>query len=181
MAGCVPQYRILRGEEKSCGGTFTQGGGALNGIYGVGMSDVREDWDALLQDVRALVEVERGRGVTHVRAIPLPEGDGALNGQPETPSPIVFGVGSEAADLVVVCETPGHASDPQGDAFSGPAGEMLERMLENVIGLAKGEVYTMNIVKTHSPESRNGAQDETEPCGPLLRCPRCSGVAAATP
>jgi DNA polymerase len=154
------------------------------------MGDVRDDWDALVRDVRALAEVERGRGVTHVGPLSLPEG--VESPQPGAPgeslaavredmgdctrcalhehrTQIVFGVGSESADLVVVGEAPGYQEDQQGEPLVGPAGEMLDRMLENVIGLARSEVYILNIVKCRPPENRNPAPDEMDACAPFLR------------
>jgi len=46
---------------------------------------------------------------------------------------------------------------------------MLDRMLENVIGLQRGEVYILNIVKCRPPKNRNPAPDEVDACAPFLR------------
>ena len=154
------------------------------------MGDVRDEWDSLLRDVRALAEVERGRGVTHVAPQALPSTGEAPRPEPsgeslmsvrqdmgdctrcalhEHRTQIVFGVGSESADLVVIGEAPGHNEDLKGEPFVGPAGEMLDRMLENVIGLQRGEVYILNIVKCRPPKNRNPAPDEVDACAPFLR------------
>lgn len=81
---------------------------------------------------------------------------------------IVFGVGNPAADLVVVGEGPGEQEDKQGEPFVGPAGQMLDKMLENVIGLNRSQVYILNIVKCRPPGNRNPTPEEVEACRPFL-------------
>lgn len=82
---------------------------------------------------------------------------------------IVFGVGSPDADLVVVGEAPGSEEDRRGEPFVGPAGQMLDKMLENVIGLPRSSVYILNIVKCRPPKNRNPLPDEVAACMPFLR------------
>lgn len=81
---------------------------------------------------------------------------------------IVFGVGDPAASLVIVGEAPGYQEDLDGEPFVGPAGQMLDRMLENVIGLPRSGVYILNVVKCRPPKNRNPAPDEIEACRPFL-------------
>lgn len=81
---------------------------------------------------------------------------------------IVFGVGTEQADLVVVGEAPGHDDDLTGEPFVGPAGQMLDRMLLNVLGLPREQVYIANIVKCRPPGNRNPLPDEIAACRPFL-------------
>ncbi len=81
---------------------------------------------------------------------------------------IVFGVGSPEADLVVVGEAPGYHEDQQGEPFVGPAGQMLDRMLENVLGLPRDQVYILNVVKCRPPKNRNPLPDEVDACRPFL-------------
>lgn len=65
-----------------------------------------------------------------------------------TRNKIVFGAGeSVRPKLMVVGEGPGHQEDEQGVPFVGPAGEMLNRMLERVLGLSRSKVYITNVVK----------------------------------
>jgi DNA polymerase len=82
---------------------------------------------------------------------------------------IVFGVGSPDADLVVVGEAPGFHEDRQGEPFVGKAGHMLDRMLENVLGLSRAEAYICNIVKCRPPQNRNPLPDEVDACLPFLQ------------
>lgn len=81
---------------------------------------------------------------------------------------IVFGVGSPEADLVVVGEAPGFHEDQQGEPFVGPAGQMLDRMLDNVLELSRSQVYILNVVKCRPPKNRNPLPDEVSACHPFL-------------
>jgi DNA polymerase len=82
---------------------------------------------------------------------------------------IVFGVGSPSADLMVIGEGPGEQEDRRGEPFVGPAGQMLDRMLANVIGLRREQVYIANIVKCRPPRNRNPEQEEVDACRPFLQ------------
>ncbi len=81
---------------------------------------------------------------------------------------IVFGVGDPQADLVVIGEAPGYHEDQQGEPFVGPSGQMLDRMLQNVLGLARSQVYILNVVKCRPPKNRNPLPDEVSACRPFL-------------
>lgn len=81
---------------------------------------------------------------------------------------IVFGVGDPDAELVVVGEAPGYQEDLEGEPFVGPAGQMLDRMLENVIGLKREQVYILNVVKCRPPKNRNPLPEELDACRPFL-------------
>ncbi|MEQ1564426.1 MAG: uracil-DNA glycosylase [Myxococcota bacterium] len=81
---------------------------------------------------------------------------------------LVFGVGTAEADLVVIGEAPGYHEDEQGEPFVGPAGQMLDKMLENVLGLRRDQVYILNVVKCRPPKNRNPLPDEVEACRPFL-------------
>jgi DNA polymerase len=81
---------------------------------------------------------------------------------------IVFGVGSPDADLVVVGEGPGAQEDAQGEPFVGQAGQMLDKMLENVLGLTRQQAYILNVVKCRPPRNRNPHPDEIAACRPFL-------------
>jgi uracil-DNA glycosylase family 4 len=81
---------------------------------------------------------------------------------------IVFGVGDGTADLMVIGEGPGQQEDEQGEPFVGPAGQMLDKMLLNVIGLARSQVYIANVVKCRPPGNRDPEPDEVAACKPFL-------------
>lgn len=80
---------------------------------------------------------------------------------------IVFGVGNERADLVLVGEAPGRDEDVQGEPFVGKAGALLTRIL-NAVDFKREEVYITNVVKCRPPENRNPQPDEIAACEPFL-------------
>lgn len=81
---------------------------------------------------------------------------------------IVFGAGDPTADLLVIGEGPGPQEDSAGQPFLGPAGEMLDKMLENVLGLQRSEVYMCDVVMCRPPQARSPLPDEVAACRPFL-------------
>jgi uracil-DNA glycosylase family 4 len=81
---------------------------------------------------------------------------------------VVYGVGDPHADLMFVGEGPGHHEDRQGQPFVGAAGQLLNRML-NEIGLGREQVYIANCVKCRPPNNRDPLPDELDACTPYLR------------
>lgn len=80
---------------------------------------------------------------------------------------IVFGAGDSAAKLVFVGEGPGFEEDQQGEPFVGPAGQLLNKIIE-AIQLTRVQVYICNIVKCRPPRNRNPQPDEIKACFPFL-------------
>ena len=76
---------------------------------------------------------------------------------------LVFGVGSETAEVLFVGEGPGEQEDKQGEPFVGPAGQLLDDMLA-MIGLDRRRVYIANIVKCRPPRNRDPLPEEQEAC-----------------
>ena len=87
------------------------------------------------------------------RACPLCEGRHNL----------VFGVGNEHADLMFVGEGPGEQEDLQGLPFVGPAGKLLDSMLE-MIDLDRSRIYIANMVKCRPPHNRDPQASEMAAC-----------------
>jgi uracil-DNA glycosylase len=58
----------------------------------------------------------------------------------------VFGEGPQTARIMLVGEQPGDKEDLAGKPFVGPAGQMLDRALEEA-GIDRGAVYVTNAVK----------------------------------
>jgi uracil-DNA glycosylase family protein len=58
----------------------------------------------------------------------------------------VFGEGPQAARIMLVGEQPGDKEDLAGKPFVGPAGQMLDRALEQA-GIDRSKVYVTNAVK----------------------------------
>jgi uracil-DNA glycosylase len=80
---------------------------------------------------------------------------------------LVFGDGPPDARLMFVGEAPGADEDKQGIPFVGPAGQLLNKMLNN-LGLRREEVYIANIVKSRPPGNRDPEADEIAACLPFL-------------
>ena len=84
-----------------------------------------------------------------------------------TPRSIVFGEGNPRARVMLVGEAPGAEEDRTGRPFVGKAGELLDRMIA-AVGLARGDVYIANVLKTRPPDNRTPRPDEAARCGPWL-------------
>lgn len=79
----------------------------------------------------------------------------------------VFARGNPDAELVFVGEGPGQEEDLQGLPFVGPAGQLLDRMID-AMGFARDEVYVCNIVKCRPPENRTPRPEEAITCARYL-------------
>lgn len=80
---------------------------------------------------------------------------------------VVFGGGDPDAELMLVGEAPGFQEDRQGVPFAGQAAELLDRLLAS-IGLARGEVYVVNVLKCRPPGNRDPLPEEIAACEPHL-------------
>jgi len=85
----------------------------------------------------------------------------------KTRTHLVFGVGNEKADLMLIGEAPGEEEDLQGEPFVGRAGQLLNKILE-AIGLRRQDVYIANILKCRPPGNRDPLPSEVEKCEPYL-------------
>jgi uracil-DNA glycosylase len=81
---------------------------------------------------------------------------------------VVFGVGNAHADVMIIGEAPGFHEDKQGEPFVGAAGQLLTRMLKEVLALGREDVYICNVLKCRPPGNRDPQDDEIESCTPWL-------------
>ena len=81
---------------------------------------------------------------------------------------VVFGEGDANADIMFIGEGPGANEDETGKPFVGKAGELLTKIIENVLSLKREQVYIANIVKCRPPNNRVPTQNEVESCLPYL-------------
>ena len=65
----------------------------------------------------------------------------------------VFGEGTKGAEIMLVGEQPGDYEDREGKPFVGPAGQLLDRCLEQA-GIDRSIVYATNAVKHFKWEPR---------------------------
>ncbi|NQT81876.1 uracil-DNA glycosylase [bacterium] len=105
--------------------------------------------------VRTLRELEEIMRDCHK----CPLGAGRIN--------LVFGEGSERADIVFIGEAPGAEEDKQGRPFVGRAGQLLTNMIKKM-GYTREDVYIGNILKCRPPGNRDPLPEEMEQCFPYL-------------
>ena len=86
----------------------------------------------------------------------------------ETRTNVVFGQGSEHAEVLFVGEGPGENEDLQGEPFVGAAGKFLDEML-TIIDLGRHNCYITNIIKCRPPKNRDPMQTEQDACIDFLR------------
>ena len=79
----------------------------------------------------------------------------------------VVGEGPEDAEVMLIGEAPGRKEDETGRPFVGPAGKLLDSLLEKA-GLNRGDVYITNIVKCRPPGNRDPTEEEKRTCSPHL-------------
>ena len=89
-------------------------------------------------------------------------------GLADTRTNVVFGVGAEDAEILLIGEGPGQNEDEQGIPFVGRAGQLLDDMLE-IIGLDRTKVYIANVVKCRPPQNRDPLNVEQDACINFLR------------
>lgn len=81
---------------------------------------------------------------------------------------VVFGEGNTNAELMFVGEGPGANEDATAKPFVGRAGELLTKMIENVLHIPRQSVYIANIVKCRPPQNRAPSSKEALTCRPYL-------------
>lgn len=85
-----------------------------------------------------------------------------------TATNLVFGTGTEKADVMLVGEAPGRDEDRDGAPFVGASGQLLDAMLE-FLELGRGtNVYVTNILPWRPPGNRQPTSAEIAACLPFL-------------
>lgn len=85
-------------------------------------------------------------------------------------SQTVFGEGPANAQLMLVGEQPGTKEDQTGKPFVGPAGEVLDRALDEA-GLDRNELFITNAVKHYKSGSDNESHTRLKPTvGEIRAC-----------
>jgi len=80
----------------------------------------------------------------------------------------VFGEGNPEAKVMFIGEGPGATEDSTGRPFVGRAGDLLTKMIENVLLIPRSDVYIANIVKCRPPGNRVPTESEAFTCRPYL-------------
>jgi DNA polymerase len=81
---------------------------------------------------------------------------------------VVFGEGNPNAELMFIGEGPGASEDETGKPFVGLAGQLLTKIIENVLHVKRSDVYVANIVKCRPPKNRVPTMEEVDACRPFL-------------
>jgi len=81
---------------------------------------------------------------------------------------VVFGVGHDDANLMFVGEGPGREEDLTGEPFVGRSGKLLDRLMQEEVGVTRAECYIANVVKCRPPNNRDPAPIEIAACRPYL-------------
>lgn len=164
LADLVAQLKNQLGRHRAAGTWAAPGGRTVRKVVDVASLDA----DAAVTDEmpdagEPLVRLGR-RSLADVRA---DLGECTRCKLHTTRKSIVFGVGSPDAPLMFVGEGPGEQEDKRGEPFVGPAGELLDKMIE-AMGWSRDTVYINNIVSCRPPGNRNPQPDEVAACKPFL-------------
>ena len=82
---------------------------------------------------------------------------------------VVFGEGNPQADILFVGEGPGASEDSSGKPFVGRSGELLTKMIENVLHITRSDVYITNIVKCRPPNNATPTPLQAHTCQLYLK------------
>ena len=81
---------------------------------------------------------------------------------------VVFGEGNTDADLMIVGDAPSNSDDSTGKVFTGRTGDTLTKMLENVLGLKRSDVYITNILKCRALDNSTPSSVNAHTCQPYI-------------
>lgn len=79
----------------------------------------------------------------------------------------VIGQGNHQAELMFIGEAPGRQEDKTGVPFCGPAGHILDELL-NSVKIKREDVYITNILKCRPPNNRDPQEKEVKECSVFL-------------
>ena len=80
---------------------------------------------------------------------------------------VLFGMGNLHANVMFISDEPSNSEDELGSFYTGKTGELLSKMIENVLNIKKEEVYITNLVKCKSSNSLN--KSHVESCNDYLQ------------
>ncbi len=80
----------------------------------------------------------------------------------------VPGTGTGSSGICVVGEAPGAREDQVGEPFVGRSGQLLDRLLDEELGLTRSEIAIVNVVKCRPPANRAPKPAEVSACGGFL-------------
>ena len=81
---------------------------------------------------------------------------------------VVFGEGNPHANLMFIGDSPSSNDDNIGQIFTGRTGDLLTKMLENVLALTRDDVYITNILKCRALDTQIPSPSHMHTCHPYL-------------
>lgn len=87
----------------------------------------------------------------------------------ETRTQVVFGVGDFKANLLFIGEAPGAKEDLEGEPFIGRSGQLLDKLVNEELGIDRSQYYIANVVKCRPPNNRDPKPVEIEACSMWLQ------------
>lgn len=86
----------------------------------------------------------------------------------ETAIQAVVGEGRLNSKIIFIGEAPGKNEDESGRPFVGRAGKLLTSLINNELGIDRGDVWIGNIIKHRPPKNRDPLPDEISACRDFL-------------
>ena len=74
---------------------------------------------------------------------------------------VLFGYGNANSDIMIISDEPSNSEDELGVFYSGKSGELLTKMIENVLLIKKEDVYLTTLVKCKSLNGLNNSNLDT--------------------
>lgn len=74
---------------------------------------------------------------------------------------ILFGYGNTNSDIMFIGDEPSNSEDEMGVFYTGKSGELLSKMIENVLNIKKEDVYLTTLVKCKSSNGLNNSCIDT--------------------
>ena len=86
----------------------------------------------------------------------------------KTREKVIFGEGKPHAHIMFLGDSPSSSDESVGKIFTGRSGELLTKMIENVLHLQREDIYLTNILKCRSLENQNISPKHAHTCHPYL-------------
>lgn len=81
---------------------------------------------------------------------------------------VIVAQGSQPTALMIIGDMPSSDDDAQGEIFVGKSGELLTKMIENVLNIPREKVYLTNLLKCHSIQNQIPIETEIDICKSYL-------------
>lgn len=86
----------------------------------------------------------------------------------KSPNDVVFGDGNPDSEIMFIGEAAGYYESIEHKPFVGQSGKLLIKVLNEVVGIDRNDVYISNIVKARPPDNRDPLPEEIEMFRPYL-------------